>query len=316
MADTTNAPGTVFPGFDGTPGDQIPAEDISGQPLEPLMSPDDPLAAGTGSSLPSAPGGGAGADAGDARSQTIAGGEVPAPAQRKARTANDRIAQLTKRYRDEQRARGDIEGRLEEAIGILRAQGEELTRLRSGRAPSKANEAADALGLAGVPDGQGSPGFTLESLSGVIERKFEEFEARRSQRDNEIRQLQASQEMAFKEATEEMPELLDPRSPARQYFDELYRTSPLKTLPDGPYQIALQVRGLLADEVRHTPAPERKVQAGVIVPSGGPVDTNSRAALEKEYAELTALRKKGNDEFPVYKRWRTVREQLLRQPRR
>lgn len=313
----TEPSGTVFPSFSegGPPGDQIPAQDISGVPLEPLISPDDPLAAGTGSSLSSVPEGAA--EAGDAPEQ-IAGGDIPAPTQRKPRTAADRIAQLTKQYRHEQRARGDTEARLEETLNILRQQGEELKQLRSGGArPRAAAEAADALGLGGgAVEGQAAPQLTVDSIGGILERKFEEFEARRAQRDHEIRQMQASHEEAFKEAAHEMPELLDTRSQARAYFDELYRTSPLKTLPDGPYQIALQVRGLLADESRRAAAPERKLQAGVVVPSGTPVDANTNAGLRKEYANLTALRKKGNEDFQVYKRWRQVRDQLQRQPRR
>ena len=314
-----DAPGSVFPGlYDDTPGDQIPAQDISGIPLEPLTSPDDPLAAGTGSSLPSAPGDGA-PDAGDAPTQ-VAGGDIPPPAQRRPRTAADRIAQLTKQYRHEQRARGDTEARLEETMNILRQQGAELERLRTARAQPRqaANDAADALGLgaAGAIEGQAAPGLTEDRIGGILERKFEEFEARRAQRDNEIRQMQASHESAFKEAAEEMPDLLDPRSQARAYFDELYRTSPLKTLPDGPYQIALQVRGLLADESRRQVAPERKLQAGVVAPAGAPVDVNQRAGLRKEYERLTDLRKRGNEDFQVYKRWRAVRDQLSRQPRR
>lgn len=312
-----DAPGSVFPGlYDDTPGDQIPAQDISGVPLEPLISPDDPLAAGTGSSLSSVPEGAA--EAGDAPEQ-IAGGDIPAPTQRKPRTAADRIAQLTKQYRHEQRARGDTEARLEETLAILRQQGEELKQLRVGRAQPRqaAQEAADALGLGapGAIEGQAAP-VTADTIRGIVSETFQQYEARRAQQDHEIRQMQASHETAFKEAAEEMPELLDTRSQARAYFDELYRTSPLKTLPDGPYQIALQVRGLLADDSRRSAAPERKLQAGVVVPAGAPVDANTSAGLRREYARLTDLRKKGNEDFQVYKRWRAVRDQLLRQPRR
>src|SRR5687768_1861963 len=130
MPDTNpNAPGTVFPGFDGAPGDQDAGQDITGQPLPPLTDQGDPLAAGVGSSLSMVPGGGETPEAGDAPTQ-VAGGDIAPPAQRKPRTAADRIAQLTKQYRHEQRARGEIEGRLDEALNILRAQGEQLNQLR------------------------------------------------------------------------------------------------------------------------------------------------------------------------------------------
>jgi hypothetical protein len=308
--------GTVFPGLDGTPGDRDGGADITGQVLPPL-TPEYEDAAGTGSNVSIVPGGPE--PAGDA--PTVAGGQIEAPTGRRARSAQDRIAQLTKQYRQEQRARGDIEGQLSEALSILRAQGEQLNELRAGRAPAPrqaANEAADALGLGSTPSETGGQSITLDSIDRLLQSRFSDYEARAQQRNTEIEQMRQSHEAAFKEASEEMPELLDNRSAARRVFDQLYAVSPLRTLPDGPYQIALQVQGILAAESRGGGQnPQRKLQAGVVAPAAGPTDIpdSQRANARKEFEKLTQLRRGGNEDFQVYKKWRQLRDNLQR-PRR
>src|SRR5262245_7291204 len=302
--------GTLFPEMNGgAPGELDGGSDITGQVLPPLTDPDDPLAAGVGSSLSLVPGGAGPADAADAPAQ-VAGGQIEPPAQRRPRSAADRIAQLTKQYRQEQRARGEQEAQLSEALALLRQQGAEIQQLRSGRPPARAaNEAADALGLVGTPiEGQAAPQLSLDAIRGVVREEVSGYERRNA----EIRQLMASQEQAFKEACEEMPELEDRRSRAREIFDQIYSVSPLSKLPDAPYQIALQVQGILAGEARQQVSPQRKVQAGVVVPSTGSVDLpdSQRANARKEFDRLTEQRRRGNEDFQVYKRWRTLREQL------
>ena len=118
------------------------------------------------------------------------------------------------------------------------------------------------------------------------------------------------------EACAEMPELREPRSAARQYFDQLYADSPLNKLPDGPYQIALQVQGILAAEARRQPSPERKLQAGVVVPAGQSADANSQVgSMRREFDTLTRKMRSGQQNFQEYKRWAFLRENLKPQRR-
>jgi hypothetical protein len=308
--------GTVFPemGGGGAPGDQDPGSDITGRPLPPLTPENEGFAAGTGSSLSLVPGAEPGS-AGDAPEQ-VAGAQIDPPQGRRGRSAAERIAQLTKQYRQEQRGREDITLQLNEALGILRQQGEELKALRTGRsAPAaSANDAADALGLAGRPtNAGGGADITLDSIRGIVRDTISEYDSRAQQRNSQIEQTKAAHEASFMEAAEEMPELLDQRSTARRHFDELYRTSPLRFLADAPYQIALQVRGILADDARRGATAERKLQAGVVAPAAGPADTlNSRAQMQREYAKLVDQRKRGDDDFQNYKRMMFLRENLKR----
>jgi hypothetical protein len=105
---------------------------------------------------------------------------------------------------------------------------------------------------------------------------------------------------------------MDTRSRARQIFDELYSSSPLTQLIDGPYQISLQVRGIIADEQRRGQAasPERKLQVGVVMPSPSMSDLPSGElqSARAEFAQLTKARRDGNEDFKVYRRWRTLRD--------
>jgi hypothetical protein len=309
--------GPIFPSLDGnTPGEQDTGTDISDQPLTPLSAPDMPDAAGTGSAVSSVPGV-EGQQAPD--DQTVAGADISAPAARKPRTAQDRIAQLTRRYRQEQDARTDLQAQLDELLRVAQSQQQEIAAIRAGRqapAPRKqANEAADALGLAGAGEPVDVP-ITLDAVKNVVREVLGSHVAEERQRTSAVEQMRQAHMTSFKEAVEEMPELADERSQARQVFDELYRTSPISKLPDGPYQLALQVRGILADDARRgqVASPERKRQASVVSPSPSQSDIpdTGRTAAVREFQGLTAKIRAGDTEFSTYKRWRFLRDNLQR----
>lgn len=315
--------GSIFPALDGgDPGSQETGEDISGRPLPPMTpeAEDMPRAAGTGSNISSVPAVLEGAPAPEG--VQVAGGEIEAPTGRKPRTAQERIAQLTRRYRQEQESRSGVESQLQQTLNLIQQQQQEIMALRNGQAPArnKANEAADALGLAGVPSETTGGLITLDSVRSVVREVITDYDAQVRQKSSAVEQLKASHIAAFKDASEEMPELMDQRSRARQVFDELYSTSPLRALPDGPYQIALQIPGILANEQRRGQAasPERKRQVGVSVPgpSGSDMPDGGLASVKKEFAGLTQQMRSGQQDFKTYKRWRGLRDQIANAQRR
>lgn len=302
------APGTMFPSLygGGTPGDQPAPEDITDQVL-PDLTPRSDLAPGTGSNLSVVP---SGSDA-PPGTPVPAQGNVQAPSRqegRRPRTAEERIAQLTRRYRQAEDQNNNLSAQISELLQTTRAQAAEIAAIRAGRVPQP-EVSADPTGGAAA---QGSIPITLDAVRQVVGETLRSYDSERRATESRIQQMRASHEAAFKEAALDMPELMDTRSRARQIFDELYASSPLIQLPDGPYHIALQVKGLLADEQRQGAAQEvRKVQASAVAPTGGVDLPNSElTAARQEFAKLTQLRKNGNEDFPVYRRWKMLRDFL------
>lgn len=308
------APGSIFPSLygDGEPGDRDAGTNITGQVL-PDLNPKPDLAPGTGDSLSSVPGGASAAadapGAGAAPSTVDAAGR--APQDRRPRTAQERIAQLTRRYRQAEDQNSNLNAQLQELLQISRVQSQEIAALRSGRPAPAAPVGDPALDQPGT-NRQDIP-ITLDAVRNVVRDVISGYDSERRAQDTRVNQMRQAHEEAFKDAATEMPELMDQRSRARQIFDELYAQSPLITLPDAPYQIALQVRGILADEQRRGQATEaRKVQVSAVAPSAQVVgDTSSElVAAQREFAGLTKARQSGNEDFKVYKRWRMLRDFL------
>jgi len=248
------------------------------------------------------------------------------------RTARDRIAQLTGRYRAEQQKTGALESQLSQVLDVMKAQGEELKELRGtlARPPTGAavpqDKGDDILGLAGAnPNPRsaeattGGVPMTPDTLRAVMAETIAAYDQNRRQQESVRERLITEQELSFGEAVQEIPSLNDKRSKAFQVFSEIYETSPLRNLSDGPYQVALQVKGILAseqpdavttatpqqaheDRLRHAALPQQSSTPQV--PEAG------RAALQKRYGLLSAEIKRGNEDYNVYREWRMLREQL------
>lgn len=309
------APGSMFPSLygDGTPGDRDAGQDITGQVL-PDLSPKPDLAPGTGESISNVPGGPAdAADAPGAQGAPATSDAAGRPPQdRRPKTAQERIAQLTRRYRQAEDQNNNLSAQLQELLQISRAQAGEIAALRSGRAAAPPAGEINPDPTGGAAARSDTP-ITLDAVRNVVRDVITGYDNERRAYDTRVQQMKVAHEEAFKDAAQEMPELLDQRSRARQIFDELYAQSPLITLPDAPYQIALQVRGILADEQRRGQATEaRKVQVSAMAPSAPAVgDASSEVvAAQREFAHLTKVRQSGNEDFKVYKRWRMLRDFL------
>lgn len=300
--------GPLFPELKdgGDQGSQDAGADITG-----LILPDLSDSVGQGSSVSSVPTTVLeGAEAPKAPDDpNVVSGEIPQPQNRRARNAAERIAQLTRRYHQEEQARSGAEAQLARVTALLEAQQNEIRALR--QAPAQA-QGLNGEAPAPVP-------VTPDSIRSIVGEVIQDYDSKVRAQNQRIAQMNTSHDQSFAAAQEEWPELGDRRTRARQLFDQLYSQSPLRELPDGPYQIALQVRGILADESVTRPAPhsplsagERKVQAAAFAPqqSINEIPNGGRAALVKEYGELMNRMRAGDTEASTYVRLRKVRAQL------
>jgi len=332
--------GTLFPEMKegGSPGEAEKGDDITGLVLKGLSDSDDAPGRGADggglSMAPQPPLEGQPAPQSQERSVAIEDTNPQDVPQGRPRTAADRIRQLTHRYRQEQREKSELETQLSQVLDVMKQQGRELSELRgtlarppSGRAvPQEPSD--DILGLDGSqpsPAKHADPAtgvpMTPDTLRAIVTDAISSYDQNRRQQESARDQLAAAQESSFAEAVKEMPALRDSRTKAHQIFSELYGSSPLRTLPDGPYQIALQVRGILADEQADAAGAAGQVNEDRLrraalppQPSATDIPQGNRAALQKEYEKLSVERKRGNEDYNVYRRWRMLRE-ALRQTR-
>lgn len=309
-------PGTLFPSEDGLdPGSAEPAQDITGFDL-PADTPQPQQAAG--------------------EPTTIAADNIEPPTERKGRSAAERIAQLTRRYRAESSARSNVEDQLARLTEIVEKQNNQLRAINTRPLLAPASVQHDAFGLAegaspvspnppytvgyAVP-AQGGANVSADDIAAAVTKAIDGYDQKQRRERVEQEHLKETQLTSFQEAADEIPELSDARTRTHKLFMELYSGSPLRHLPDAPYQIALQVRGILADEAAHRASPgeleARKRQASNITPlptSELPSGVD-RAALQKEYASIKESLKNGDTDPRTFVRWRKVREALQKSGR-
>jgi hypothetical protein len=313
--------GTLFPSLDGTtPGEAESQEDITGQPLESLNEGADneyvenilnqPAADATGKPLP------AGANVVD-----VAGAEIEKPKARRGRSVQDRFNILTRNLRGTQDENSELKAELSKLTELVMKQDQKFSATP---APRPASLPGEQSVFQSDPTGEGNSAaggaatqpFSLDDVRSAVREEISTYDKQLRDANAAQAELTTQQEESLQLALQEFPELADQRSRAHQVYRELYLKSSLRTLPDAPYQIALQVRGMLADEATNSAATvERKKQAGVVTPqptntgavAGGGANVN---ALKKEMSVLAAEMKQGNNDYRVYRRWRLAREQL------
>jgi hypothetical protein len=316
-------PGTLFPSIDGdSPGTEPARADVTGQVLPDLA--ESSIAAGQSNSISHVDMlGGGQVEGAEPGKQLVAGGEIDPPAQRKGgRTAADRIAQLTKKYRQEQDGRSQLEVQLSQLVSRLEDQSKLITQLSS-RSPAAHgkpdNSAGDPSGL-GDLGGDAPKNAPASDIAAVVQQALVNYDQQRQYAEAQ-KVAQTNMHIAsFKEACEEFPELADARTSANRLFLQLYNTSPLRALPDAPYQIALQVRGILADEAsnpRVNPAEvDARKRGASIVPSRSlstptpEVAGTQRVQLEKELGKINDQMKAGSQDPRLYIQWRKLRSAL------
>lgn len=318
-------PGTIFPALDrSSPGDGgQQSADITSNPLEPMVSDDPAIKEAIQFSPGATPSGDALLPMGEP--VQVAGAEIDAPQKRKPRTYQDRINRLTRNYRGAQEKNVELEGQIGDLTqAIIQLQNKNSAPAQQ-PVPAPAGDAASVFASPGESGGTetppaagraGQPMLTADEIAGIVRREIHSYDQEVVQRNSAVSDLVKKQEESYAEAVEEFPELNDPKSAAQRTFREVYATSPLRELPDAPYQIALQVKGILsAGAVADAGKATRKQQAAVVVPQasqGGDGSGANTSALRKEFAQLSHTMKQGNNDYRVYKRWRLIRNELSR----
>lgn len=317
-------PGTLFPAIDGggEPGDNPDIQsDITDLPLEPMSSLPEGAEPGFegGDGLPALPGseiaGGGQHRFLEEGGQAFEQAPVQQPAEvqlptgeqpRRKRSAEERIRKLVGRYHQ----KADENAVLREEIGNLSNQMAQLQKaVLSGAVPTQPSN-----GLMTNPLGN-TPGAEPD-LEQRITQRVEALLAPIVQtvtNNSRQAQLNSAHGESVAEAIEDFPDLADPKSKFAQQFRQLFAQSPLRELADGPYQVAMQVRGILADEkaqertvaarkraaVVHTPVPQIPEQSAAVGPS-----TQEKQA----YASAMQKFRSGTYEFSDYKTIRVLRD--------
>lgn len=224
--------------------------------------------------------------------------------QRRKRSAEDRINQLTARYRQEQDENVQLRNQVAYLTQIME------TRLNPQPAPglraSMSADAATSADLLANPQGTIPPGaHDARGIEEAIQRAVAPLVQRVDSQDASMRRTSLHNE-SFARAAEEFPELLQRNSEARQYFDRLYSSHPLATLDDGPEQIAFMVRGVLESAKRDSVGqPQRKMAAAVHIPSPSATDlpTTSAAQQKNETAYEQGVRalRRGDRSLAAYR---------------
>lgn len=311
--------GTLFPSLDGeSPGEVEPSSDITGQPLPSLSEGEDDKFVDDVVNRPNSEG----PEDKTKPTQdttTVAAGEIREPKPRRGRSLQDRINILTRDRRETRDENSQLRAELQRLTEVVVKQSA-TPAPRPAMKPagvfsqdSEGNESGEAGGAAQTP-------FSIDDVRSAIREEITSYDQEQRTAIAKQSEIQNQQEDSLREALEEFPELGDQRSRANQVYRELYLKSPLRGLPDAPYQVALQVRGILADESQQAAVTtDKKRQAGVVTPTptntsstGGP----SAAVLRKQYDTLSQELRSGNTDFRLYKRWRDIRDQLQSQQKK
>jgi hypothetical protein len=296
-------PQTMFPALDGSdPGSAERVQNVTDAVLPDLnQRPESGLSmVPPGAEAPAAP--------------VAEGAEAPAaePAG-KRRTLQERIDQLTRKRREAEEENSVLLQKINDLTNLISNQN--ITRNQPAR-PARADDSGlgDFGAVAGTDAGKdavSTPG--IPDVQGIVQQTIESYDRRRRQEEAAVGALQHAQSAAMQAVVEEWPEFADGRTNASKLFIKLYESSPMRGHPQAPYHIALQVRGLLADEAARTkPTEERKRLASVIVPTPAASDTGRipTESLRKEFSRLQNLMQQGDTSFETYRRLRHVRSAL------
>lgn len=302
-------PSTMFPSLDGNdPGQEESVDNLDARggpgalpPLSPtedwdaphsdVVEPGAPTVAGvTPPTIPAEP-------EIDIMPAVTEGQEAP---RGRRRSAEDRIAQLTGRYRAAEGERDALAQQVAHLSNIIQNTQQQMAQLATARTQRTSPAGLDPL--AGG-EAETSPAFDPGAVRGVVQEAIAPLMQEVSSNKEALRK-RAVHEDSFRRATEEFPELNEVGSEARSIFDELYRKSPIAALDDGPEQLAYLTRGILASDRRDRNVQTRRKQAAAVhTPSTAPVEAQSAQAKQAAKAGAQAAHnlRLGDNTFATYK---------------
>lgn len=302
-------PSTLFPSIDGSdPGQEDSQDNLDargGPGALPSLSPDEdwnappsdivepgaPSVAGvTPPTIPAEP-------EIDIAPGIVEGQEAP---RGRRRSAEDRIAQLTARYRSTETERDNLAQQVAHLTNVI--QNIQTAPLPTARTPRSSPAGLDTLAGGEV---EAAPSFDPGVVRGVVQEAIAPL-VQEVNSNKEALRKRAVHEDSFRRASEEFPELTQVGSEARAVFDELYRKHPIAALDDGPEQLAYLTRGILASDRRDRNVQLRRKQAAAVhTPTTAPTEEPSSSAraqqVEKARSEAAKNLRLGDNSFGTYK---------------
>jgi len=288
-------PGTVFESLDRKgPGSSEKTDDITGVPLAKMESTEYKTSFASGDSVSSIPG-----FVGDRLEQSDTGsgpepesGDPDGHRERPRRTAEQRISQLTRRYREEQDKSTDLEGAVRELLTEVKEKDKRISELLR-RQQSTAES----------PDSAEQPIGRSDDIRDIIRSEIKPLFERQQAIETQSR-LRQEQEGSYSDALDVLPALGDVNSPESKAFRRIWSGSPLRHDPDGPLHVAYQVRGVLVEESHSRPEREaRKRAASVVRPGPASPETTAPATSNRVRGVMneafTRLRE-GDDDPDTY----------------
>lgn len=233
----------------------------------------------------------------------------------KKRTASERIRALVGE-RNEAREENTL---LQQQVALMSQQLQQtqqlIAQLAANRPQPQVPAAPGGEQFYGeAPQPQAAPGLDINSTVHQAVAKALEPVLSAARQRTQFDELRSAHEASFAAAAEDYPELRDPNSVFRQTWNQLYADSPLLQHPRAPEYIALQARGLLADEQATTRATSvRKRQAAVTAPqTEGPSEIVSAdfAAAKRAYANVMGQIRRGDSTFQTYRKARMLQQYL------
>lgn len=315
FAGTDSAADTLFPALDGaSPGQQDAGQNLGEYPFgAPLHGEDSlPLADTSSGVVSPAEVQRQSEELPASNASILEGASAAVPpgntsVSNRKRSAEERINQLTARWRSTETENSALQNQvaqLTQMIGQMQmqqsAQSSPRAQYGSGEAsPSDPNPFA-------VAGGGSAPGVDANSLRRIIEESVAPL-AQTVTGLVQANQRKALHEVSFARAVEDFPELAKPGSEARAVFDKLYANHGLAAEPDGPEQIAVMVRGILAGARRDSQTvSQRKVAASVQVPTPSASDDvvsgqPQTHQIEQARRELLQRMRSGDRSFETYR---------------
>ncbi len=306
-------PDSLFPSYDGsTPGDNPETSvDITDIPLEPLFAESSSLSEPGASQVtefePPEPVQAAPAAAPGAAGAFGQAGNDPGA---RGSGLQSRIDKLTRARYDSERQNNQLNEQIAALSQGLMAANARIAQLTAPRpAPGSSSGLFDTVGS---QPGITPPAFDEARIGDLMDRRLQPV-VQMFQDQAQGQNLRMEQERSFNEAAREYPDLARADSEMRQVFNKLFDGSPLKGMPDAPYQVALQSRGLLADVRRERQATvTRKTAAGVQVPhTPDPARASAQSADGVPAGEM-ALRKTNLEKMRNGTATQAERMQVLR----